>query len=250
MLRRRALALGLSLASLAPMAASAVTPTVAHAATNVRPVILVHGFLGAGWNWEIFKARLQADGFNNVFTIDLANFATGTTPALAGQLKAKVDQVLAQTGASQVDIIGHSKGGLVSRYYMKTLGGHPKVAHYVSLGTPQYGTIAGNLAAMFGCAGLPACAEMTTNSAFLTALNAGDDTPGNTKYTAIYTVMDELVQPYFNARLEDGAVNIKLQAKCPLRIVGHLGLIVDGTVYGLAKKAILDQGTTANCFAL
>ncbi len=250
MFRRRFTAAALAFASLTPAAAVFTQTPAAQAATNVRPVILVHGFLGAGWNWEIFKGRLQADGFNRVYTIDLANFATGETPNLAAQLKTKVDQVLAQTGASQVDIIAHSKGGLVSRYYMKFLNGSPKVAHYVSLGTPQYGTVAGNLATMFGCAGLPACAEMTTNSTFLNALNGGDDTPGATKYTAIYTTMDELVQPYYNARLEDGAVNIKLQAKCPLRVVGHLGLITDGTVYGLAKKAILDQGTSANCFAV
>ena len=45
--------------------------------------------------------------------------------------------MLSQTGASQLDVIGHSEGGLELRYYVKNLGGGSQVARYVSLGTPQ-----------------------------------------------------------------------------------------------------------------
>ena len=40
-----------------------------------------------------------------------------------------------------------------------------------------------------------------------------------------------MVLPVTNATMQDGATNVRVQSQCWLRVVGHLGLIVDGTVY-------------------
>ena len=123
--------------------------------------------------------------------------------------------MLAFTGATKVDLVGHSEGGLVSRYYLKYLGGTAKVGRYVSLGTPQHGTALANLGTFFlNCLSIVACQQMAAGSAFLGTLNAGDDTPGSVAYTAIFTAEDELVRPVWNASLDDGATNALLQNFC------------------------------------
>ena len=65
-------------------------------------------------------------------------------------LNAFADSVRAQTGAARVDLIGHSQGGLVGRYYIKYLGGASEVDSMISLGAPHYGTSLANLATLLG----------------------------------------------------------------------------------------------------
>ncbi len=73
---------------------------------------------------------------------------------------------------------------------------------------------------------------MRPGSSFLNNLNAGDETPGNVHYTAIYAYMDELVIPYWTAKLYDGATN---KGKW---WVGHLGLLFSYTVAKWCKNAV------------
>lgn len=56
----------------------------------------------------------------------------------ADQLGRLVDRTLAETGAPQVILIGHSQGGLIARDYV-VRGGAPKVKATISLATPWLG---------------------------------------------------------------------------------------------------------------
>ena len=55
----------------------------------------------------------------------------------AFQIKQWVDDILNETGAEKVDLIGHSMGGWSGRYYIKFLDGIDQVDDYVSFGTPH-----------------------------------------------------------------------------------------------------------------
>ncbi len=217
-----------------------------------NPVLIVAGTLSPEFALDPLKARLQADGFT-VYTMALPDAGLGDIAVASEAVATKVDQIRAATGSPRVDLIGHSQGGLENRYYMKFLGGSTKVGTYVSLGTPQYGAAAANLISFFAlgnCLWITGCQQMSIGSSFLANLNAGDDTPGGARYVALYTIFDELVQPFTNAKIYDGATNISLQSKCPLRVVGHLGLILDGAVYGLIKTSLEGGTIRTNCFAL
>jgi triacylglycerol esterase/lipase EstA (alpha/beta hydrolase family) len=45
----------------------------------------------------------------------------------AAQLSDFVDKVLLATNSTKVDLVGHSQGSLMPRYYLKFLGGQNKV---------------------------------------------------------------------------------------------------------------------------
>ena len=74
------------------------------------------------------------------------------------ELSTFVDKVLAATGATKVDIVGHSEGATMPDYYIEYLGGAAKVARYVGVSGVKHGTTlhgVGTLAAEFAHA-LPA----------------------------------------------------------------------------------------------
>ena len=249
---RRSVASIVVLVALSSSVAHSVTTPSRSEAAGPNPVLIVAGTLSPEFALDPLKLRLQADGFN-VYTMALPDAGLGDIAVASQAVAAKVDQIRSATGAAKVDLIGHSQGGLENRYFMKFLGGASKVGTYVSLGTPQYGASAANLIAFLAlgnCLGITGCQQMAIGSSFLANLNAGDDTPGSARYVSIYTLYDELVQPFTNAKIYDGATNVLVQSKCPLRTVGHLGLILDGAVYGLVEASLRGGSITTNCFAL
>ncbi|KAB1912943.1 triacylglycerol lipase [Micromonospora sp. AMSO31t] len=226
--------------------------TQALAAANADPVVVVGGLIGISIAYEPIAARLRADGYR-VSIYQLPNLGFGDIRESARALSSYVDQVRTATGAAKVDLVTHSEGGLVSRWYVKFLGGAAKVDQYVSLGSPQQGTYVANIINFLGlgsCAGIVACQQMSIGSSFLADLNGGDDTPGAVRWTTVRTWQDELVRPVDNAALADGATNVLVQAWCPLRIVGHLGLILDGTTYSVVRQVLAGAAIRPNCFAL
>ena len=84
------------------------------------------------------KPHLEAQGF----TVSHPNqdFA-GPVTLRSEQLKQRVEEVLAQTGAAKVHIIAHSMGGLDARHMIVDLGMAGKVASLTTIGTPHRGTI-------------------------------------------------------------------------------------------------------------
>ena len=107
--------------------------------------------------------------------------------ASAQQLSSFVNRVLAATGASKVDLVGHSQGGMMPRYYIKFLGGAAKVHTLVGLAPSNHGTTLNGLFTLASyfpgsnavLADCPACQEQEAGSSFITNLNAGGETaPG------------------------------------------------------------------------
>ena len=116
-------------------------------AAHPYPVVLVHGtFENMNDNWQAASPILVNHGycvfaFNYGGSSPNADFqGTGEIAASAGQLASFVTQVLAATGASKVDIVGHSQGGMMPRYYLKFLGGAAYVSTLVGLAPSNHGT--------------------------------------------------------------------------------------------------------------
>jgi triacylglycerol esterase/lipase EstA (alpha/beta hydrolase family) len=246
------------LTQFATMSAAAPLARTPAAAPPKDPVIIVEGTGSSEpllplLDYNQLAERLRADGYQP-FLFRLPGQGLGDIGVTSTALPPFVDQVLAQTGATQVDLIGHSQGGLIGRYYVKFLGGNAKVRSIIGLAAPHYGTKLANLAMLFGlanCLGYPFCQQAVTGSAFLRELNGDDDTFGDARYTNFDTALDEIVVPHTNSfQRSGGATNLTIQDQCPLRVVEHLALITDGTVYSGIQDALAQRPLTLNCLAL
>jgi triacylglycerol esterase/lipase EstA (alpha/beta hydrolase family) len=167
----------------------------------------------------------------------LGIYGVGDIAQSAQQLSMFVDQVLSATGAGQVDIVGHSQGGMMPRYYLKLLGGAAKVHTLVGLAPSNHGTTLNGLTTLasyfpganqFLGALCQACAQQLAGSAFLTSLNSGGDTIAGVKYTVVESRSDEVVTPYTSAFLSGPTVtNTTLQNQCFVDFGEHLSMPYD-----------------------
>ncbi|POX62574.1 lipase [Streptomyces sp. Ru62] len=210
-------------------------------AAHPRPVVLVHGTLGNSVdNWLGLAPYLQTRGYC-VYSLDYGQLpgvplfhGLGPIDKSAGQLAAFVDKVLAATGAAEADLVGHSQGGMMPRYYLKFLGGAAKVNALVGIAPDNHGTDLDGLTHLLpyfpGAEDLlkattPGLADQITGSAFLTKLNAGGDTVPGVRYTVIATRYDEVVTPWRTQYLSGSDVhNVLLQDLCPLDLSEHLAI--------------------------
>jgi triacylglycerol esterase/lipase EstA (alpha/beta hydrolase family) len=218
-------------------------PTAAHP----YPVVLVNGtFANMDDNWQAASPILYNHGYC-VFAFNYGGTSAtspiqgiGDIAASAGTLSSFVSEVLADTGASKVDLVGHSQGGMMPRYYINDLGGAAKVNMLVGFAPSNYGTNLDGVVNLIGDLGLlglttavlsatcQACVEQLQGSSFLTGLNASPTAAGVT-YVVIETDDDEVVTPYTNAFLPAGpnVQNITLQNQCPQDASDHLSIPYD-----------------------
>jgi triacylglycerol esterase/lipase EstA (alpha/beta hydrolase family) len=121
----------------------AVAEVGASISRNDVPIVLLHGMAGfdqVGGYEYFYKVpeALAADG-RRVFATEVDPF--NTVAHRAEQLSPQLDDILAKTGATQVDIIAHSQGGLDARYLVSQLGYGDRVRTIVTIATPNHGTL-------------------------------------------------------------------------------------------------------------
>lgn len=222
-------------------------------AAHPNPVVLVHGTFGNMTDsWEALSPLLANNGYC-VFALNYGGSsasnpiqASGDIAASASQLSAFVDRVRAATGAAKVDLVGHSQGGMMPRYYLRFLGGASKVNTLVGLAPSNHGTTLFGLTkleAAFGASvslpGCAACGQQTAGSRFLTTLNAGHETEPGVHYTVIETKYDEVVTPYTSTFLSGSGVhNIVVQDGCSIGLGDHLAIIYDRRALALTMNAL------------
>ncbi|MDF3149280.1 MULTISPECIES: alpha/beta fold hydrolase [unclassified Streptomyces] len=235
-------------------------------AAHPRPVVLVHGtFANSVDNWLGLAPYLENRGYC-VFSLDYGQLqgvpffhALGPIDKSAEQLSAYVDKVLTATGAAKADLVGHSQGGMMPRYYLKFLGGAAKVNALVGIAPNNHGTtLAGltNLLPYFPgaedllSAATPALAQQVVGSDFMTKLNEGGDTVPGVRYTVIATKYDEVVTPYRSQFLNGpGVKNVLIQDLCAVDISEHafLGLTDRIAFHEVANALDPARATATTC---
>ena len=170
------------------------------------PLLLIHGYGCSRGAWWWLRRRLEAAGWT-VATINLEPIYTGIDNYVE-PLARRIEAVLAETGATQLILVGHSMGGLVARAYFRRFGVQ-RVARLVTLGTPHSGSELARI-------GIGENArQMRSGSPWLQTLAQETAIP---ETIAIYSRHDNYVMPQANLALP-GAMNRALDG------VGHLFML-------------------------
>jgi pimeloyl-ACP methyl ester carboxylesterase len=237
-----------------------------------NPVVLVHGTGGSQQtNWISLVPVLKNEGYC-VFALTYGELAgqwplsriggLGAKDVSAWQLKLFVDNVLAKTGATKVDIVGHSQGTQIPTYWAKYYGGAAKIDKYVSLapywlGSDSDDEARSDVIAMFADqlglppaaipdTGCPDCTAAPGDGDFAAAINApnGPYVEG-IDYTNIATRYDQLVTPYTRGILAGSpgieVTNIVVQDTCSQDRSDHLSIVANQRSSAFVLNA-LDPG--------
>jgi pimeloyl-ACP methyl ester carboxylesterase len=101
--------------------------------TAQPPVVFVHGLLGDPTNFLALRRFLARRGIRRFASFSY--LPRLDYPRLAPRLLDELRAVRAESGAAQVDVVGHSLGGLLARYVVET-DGERLVRRLVTLAAP------------------------------------------------------------------------------------------------------------------
>lgn len=205
--------------------------SVAELRSGEPPIILCHGYMHNRSAFLVLEHRIRKAGWNNIIA---PNFrpASASIRCFADQLSEKVRQAISQTGCDRVNLIGHSMGGLVMRYFIEHLGGSSSVRTAITLGTPHRGTKTAVLG-LFDTA-----RQFRPDSTLIAELRLPPSAHDNLNMVSIWSDFDTVVLPPENASLPEPGKNIVV------RNVGHVALLFSGQVFTHLRRELTGDPAT------
>lgn len=206
-----------NLVGLSPHQRSLVHFAVDAAAT---PILLVHGIVDNHTIFSPLERALRRRGFTDLSSFDYG-LLTSDVRATADDLAVAIEKLVEESGSEKVHVIGHSLGGLITRYYVQRMCGHQRVHTVVTLGTPHQGTALARAGSL-----LPLVRQLRPDSDLIAELN--ESAPDcDTRFLAFYSDLDQLIVPSRNARIEHPDLRARNVA---VRGIGHMSLTNDGGI--------------------
>ncbi len=208
--------------------------TVQQLDPKVRPVVLIHGFMGTRGSMYPLEKRLEEDGYCVLsFNLGIINLKDIRTSAF--RIHRKIEALLDETGVEEIDVIGHSMGGLIGLYMIKKLGAHKRVKRFILLGSPVHGT----WVALAGIATVGVYSASTwqllPRSRFLDELHQGP-IPGDVEVHSVSAARDWVCPPSSTRLRGSEAHSVNL---------GHSSLVISGEVYRHVRNILKTPGDEA-----
>lgn len=197
---------------------------------GTTPILLIHGYMHNSSAWIYLRKRLQKAGLGPIYTINLGS-PYHTIEEYAERVKEKAKIISRQTGQSELIIVGHSMGGLVSSYYATQLAPKNTVKTVITLGSPLKGT---KLAPI----GIGPCAtQMRYKSDFTKRLSQIMEDAEDLKFFHIWSATDLIIRPPRSAHLyHQNSMNEKIES------LGHVSFLYSPKI---ANKLIKYLKTTS-----
>jgi pimeloyl-ACP methyl ester carboxylesterase len=226
---------GISPERRAPLPAPGSPDTPRLPAEAKPPVVLLHGFIDNRSVFVLLRRSLAQHGRQQLESLNYSPLTCDIRTA-AELLGRHIEEICARTGSGRVDVVGHSLGGLIARYYVQRLGGDLRVRTLVTLGTPHSGTRVAPLANAH-----PIVRQMRPGSAVLEEL--ARPAPGcRTHFVSFWSDLDHLMDPLETACIDHpdlSARNVRVSG------VGHLALPVHPAVAVGIRQALDTEWTEA-----
>lgn len=195
------------------------------------PVVLLHGFIDNRSVFVLLRRALVQHGHHSVTSLNYSPL-TGDIRVAAELLGRHIESICARTGSSQVNVVGHSLGGLIARYYVQRLGGDARVRVLVTLGTPHGGTRSVPFADAH-----PIVRQMRPGSPLLAELEA----PARgcrTRFVCFWADLDHVMDPPETAAVDHPDLlvhNVRVTG------IGHLALPVHPAVATGIRQALEEE---------
>ncbi|MEU8585483.1 alpha/beta fold hydrolase [Streptomyces sp. NPDC048664] len=211
-----------------PLPALPDTGTATLPTGSKPPVILLHGFIDNRSVFVLLRRNLTQHGRQHIESLNYSPLTCDIRTA-AQLLGRYVEELCERTGQQRVDVVGHSLGGLIARYYVQRLGGDARVRTLVTLGTPHSGTRVAPLANAH-----PIVRQMRPGSELIEELR--EPAPGcRTYFVSFWSDLDPLMDPLETACVDHPdllAENVRVSG------IGHLALPVHPTVAAGIRQAL------------
>lgn len=182
-----------------------------------RPILLIHGIFHNHSAFYGLKKRLKRLGWGQVYTMNLSTYRKGIVE-LSEEISQRVNIILNTTKTPKVDIIAHSLGGIIARYYIQFLGGAEKIRHCVTLGTPHRGT----LLSAIGVG--KSIKDLRYQRGIIKKLNS-KPLPKSVKFTSFWSPFDTLVLPPRNAKMKENFITLGQVQNIKITQAGHAGFL-------------------------
>lgn len=212
--------------------AAALRTLPPHPADGTAPALLLHGFADNRSVFVLLRRALAQDGQREVRCLNFSPL-TRDIRAAAELLGRRVEEICARTGHPRLDVVGHSLGGLIARYYVQRLGGDRRVRTLVTLGTPHAGTSVVPLAGVH-----PVVRQMRPGSEVIEELTR--PAPGcGTRFVCFWSDLDRIMSPVETARIVHPDLLVE---DVPVRGIGHLALPVHPAVTSRIREVLAPAG--------
>jgi triacylglycerol esterase/lipase EstA (alpha/beta hydrolase family) len=197
-----------------------------------RPVILLHGFAMNQTQWWWMGRRLARRGAGPLY--GMTYFSLQSVARSARHLRRFIERVRHKEHGARVDIVAHSLGGVVARYYIERLGGESAVERVITIGSPHHGSATGRLAPL-----IPAARDTDGASALLTELGPMRETRPRVSYTSIWSRADAIIVPPESSAIAPAGED------CVFDDLGHLTLVVSPRVIDVVADHLRPEAKVA-----
>ena len=196
---------------------------------NKRPIFLVHGLWNSPKLFEKLLKKIKEDDYQ-IYRPHLPHkLGKISLTCLARDLDSNIKELVGPD--IEIDIVGFSMGGLISRLWLQNHNGFLRTKRFFSIGTPHFGTYT---AQMIPSSFMPGIAEMKRGSSLISQLNSDLTSLKKVECISFFTKWDLMSFPGWQAKLSIGD-------SYPLPVLTHKELITNSISLDILAKKIFNK---------